>query len=122
MGGDPAGDHVEAPIRERERLGCADDVGAHARRRVAGGDGAARRGQPPADVPAARRDIERGHARAGLAPLDEGVEVVALAMCGARGYASARSSQASLTQASLPVTTGRAAGSVHKHALVHTGV
>ena len=65
-------------VGERQVLGAADDVGLHARRRIERDDLDPRLAQPPRDVPAARRDVERGpRARR---PLDEQVEIGALAV------------------------------------------
>ena len=78
VGGGAARDDVERAVGERKRLRAADDVGAHARGGVARDDLEPRVAQPPRDVPAARRDVERGR-RAG-SPGDEPVEVLALAV------------------------------------------
>ena len=69
---------VEALVRERERLRRADDVRLHPRRCVAAHDLEPCFPEPPRDVPAAGRDVER-RARPGR-PLDDQVEILALAM------------------------------------------
>ena len=77
---DPAGDDVEALVREGQVVRRSEDVGAHPGRRVDGHDLAALLAQPACDVAAPRRDVERLDALAGLAPLDEEVEVRARAV------------------------------------------
>jgi hypothetical protein len=73
---DAAGDDVEVRVREGKVLGAADDVRAHARRRVAAHDLETRLPQPARHVASAGGDIEGG-ARAG-GPLYDEVEVRSL--------------------------------------------
>ena len=86
----------------------AIDVRLHPRRSVDGHDLGAGLAQPPRDVAAARRDVEHGHARARLAPLDDEVEIVAgrvrraLAVRLARGRSRRRSFAASSTARRAP--------------------
>ena len=73
-------DDVEAPVGEGEVLGRADDVGLHP------GEGSAVTtstllAQPPRDVPAAGRDVERRPRS--RRPLDDQVEIPALSVLGA---------------------------------------
>ncbi len=75
---DPAGNDVEAPVREREIFGAGDHVGLHARRGVDRDDRAPLLAQPPRDVAAAGRDVQHGHTGAGLAQLDHHIEIRAL--------------------------------------------
>ena len=57
---DARDDDVEAPVREREVLGRADDVGLHPGRAVARNDLEPRLAEPPRYVPSPGRDVERG--------------------------------------------------------------
>ncbi len=75
VGGDSAGDDVEARVLERKRLGGTDDIGLHPGRGIRGGDKAAGLGQAAADVAAPGGDVERHDPGRGLTPLDEGVQV-----------------------------------------------
>src|SRR5205085_906866 len=77
---DPARDDVEAAVLEREVVGGSDHVGFHAGCRVDRDHGAAFLLETPRDVPAAGCDVEHLHVSAGLAPLDEQVEVRPFAM------------------------------------------
>ena len=74
---DAARDNVEARVCEREILGERRRVGLHAGRGIDGDDGGSTLAQPPCDVPAARRDVERRDTRRRLAPLDHEVEICA---------------------------------------------
>ncbi len=84
--------------------------GLHPRRGIAGDDLRPGLAQPARDVPAAGRDVERGHARARLAELDDDVEIGVRRMCvDDVRYASARSLQTSLMpRAPPPVVLHRA--------------
>jgi hypothetical protein len=77
---DAARDDVERVVREGNVLGARDDGRLHAGCGIDADDVAARLAQPPRNVPAAGRDVERLYALARLAPLDHQVEVGALAM------------------------------------------
>src|SRR5439155_25231230 len=61
-------------------FGERHDSRPHARRRAAGHARAARLAQSPGDVAAAARDIEHLHIVAGVAPLDEQIEIRPLTM------------------------------------------
>src|SRR3990172_12443016 len=84
MSGEARNGDVEALAREREVLGPADDVRSHARRGIAAHHCAARFAEPPGHVTAARSDVERGHTGARPTPLDDEVEIRALAVRPAR--------------------------------------
>src|SRR5215211_159036 len=77
VSGDSRDDDIEGAVRERQILRASDDVRSHPRRRVDGDDAATLGAQAPRNVAAARRDVERLHAAAGLAHVDQRVEIVA---------------------------------------------
>src|SRR5207342_802554 len=79
--GDPASDDVEASAGERQVLGRRDDSRPHPRCGVDRDDVAACLLQPARHVAAAGRDVERLNSVAGLAPLDQQVEVRPLLVC-----------------------------------------
>src|SRR5438445_8499498 len=80
VGGDPAGDDVEAAVLEGQLLRRSDDIRLHAGRRIDGHHGASFLAKTPRDVAASGGDVEHLHAGSGLAPFDDQVEVGPLAV------------------------------------------
>ena len=78
--GDARDDGVEAAVGERDALGAGDHVRLHAGRRVERRHVQPRLAQPARHVAAARCDVERRFGALGQAPLDDAVEILALAL------------------------------------------